>query len=960
MRSFLIRIFFCLLFILTVLYINSYHGELINNAQVQWQYLKGKKGKIFLAIDVYAPSGIKIANIFSHGADITDSWRLINYPDWYKGRENFKKLSAFQEALHPYLPYNKDINVLYTNGWYTFLYEWVPKGHESIPQESSIKIKYQNTSTQNHYHAEHVSGVKIFSRIIALTARGPLINLTILYPFSSYEDSHRDTPNIIFDNLMLNHDGSNYLLKDLNRNEYSVYIRDKSDGGVSITDSLKGTVRWDMAGAYQVYSKNHETTDFKGSKWRIDFNELLAHIAISIFMGYFVFICWRVGLRFAMRQGIIFNSYADKLILPTFLGIIILTYLFFAIGVLKLLYFPLLLAVLALLLFCGLGGEPVIPELKSTLTKGFDAIKHAPLWILFLILLLGMLFYNFSYSFVPATYTDGLGDIENSYLPNLNGYIISHSFAAPIENSTYGTVSQTLDVLRTVLKVFIGEPGVYLLSFTYLALMIGGIYLIGKEGFGIKIKGMLIYLSLLLFLSANLFTRGIHLGKLHIGVLSFLLISLYSMRFANHGKNYLLPALFLSFLSSQYINFIAVSLAYYFFIIVCDFYRHRTLNDAAFRLHTKSLMLFFLLATIFNLKLILEVGICFPPWIISAWLRDIFVWFNRDNNLYRYFDNNYIRYFYTYHGLTREAAQNLPRLGFIGAMQTIYDLLDFKFIFLLMPLLKMDKYRILYTLEAIIILIVIGWFDPRNIRLSVYYIFPLAILQLAIIDNFISKYGLWYLRFKIWLILLLLFIAFFDISASGIRLNHLKISEKQVVLDEGIRSNEEHFREVISVFSGQISKYQYLQITPLDTTMNKESSPGAEQHFNHAMLIRQYTDHKDRILIVPVRFHSHAMRFITARHALGSVIYQKDINKIMADLKKLNINYLSFIPVNYEDYNPFYTPIFENDIFYKYFKLLFSANGNKFYKVIYDGTNNEYTPSPYNVKGLPFIPAFIE
>ncbi len=957
-RKLISRLLFCLPFLVIVFYIHSYHGEWINNTSLYWQYVKNQEDKVYLALDVYSPSGIRIEGIYSDGNDVTAFWRLTNYPDWYKGKKNFKKIDEFQEELHPYLPYNEDFNVLYTNGWYTFLYEWVTEGHESIPPESSIKIKYLNTGTQNNYHAEHVSGAKIFSRILELTARGPLVNLTILYPFSSYESSLRDTPNIILDNLTPNPDGSDYLLRDLNRSDYSVSIRDKSNGGVNITDSLKGIVRWDEDGAYQVYSKNHEMTAFKRNNWGIGFNELLTHIAITIFMGYFVFICWRVGLRFAEWQGMIFNSYADKLVVPSFLGIIILTYLFFAIGVLKLLYFPLLLAVLTLLLFFGLGGEASIPELKSTLTKEFNAIKRAPWRAIFLILLLGMLFYNFSYCFVPATYIDGSGDIENSYLPNLNGYIISHSFTAPIENSTTGIISQALDVLRTVLKVFIGEPGVYLLSFTYLALMIGGIYLIGKEGFGIK--GMLIYLSLLLFLSSDLFIRGIHFGKWHMGLLSFLLISLYSMRFANHGKNYILPALFLAFLSSQYINLIAVSLAYYLYIFVCYFYRHRTLNDTTFRLHTKSLMLFFILTPIFNLKLILEVGISFPPWIIPVWLSDMFVWFNRDNNLYRYIDNNYIRYFYTYHGLTPETAQNLPSLGFKGIIQTIYNLVDFKFIFLFLPLLKMDRYRILYTLEIIVILIVMVGLDPRNERLFIYYIFPIAILQLAIVYSFILKCGSWFLRFRIWLILLLLSTAFFHISASGIRLRHLKISERQLVLDSGIRSQEEHFREVLSVFSGQISKYQYLQITPVDITMNREPSPGAEKHFDHAMLIRQYTDPKDTILIVPVRFHSHTMRFITARHALGSVIYQKDINKIMADLKKLNINYLSTIPINYKDYNPFYTPIFEDGIFYKYFKLLFSANGNRFYKVIYDGTNTEYTPSPYNVKGLPFIPAFIE
>jgi len=46
-----------------------------------------------------------------------------------------------------------------------------------------------------------------------------------------------------------------------------------------------------------------------------------------------------LGLRFANWRGIVLQSYAANLVIPIFLGIIILTYLIFAIGILKLLYF---------------------------------------------------------------------------------------------------------------------------------------------------------------------------------------------------------------------------------------------------------------------------------------------------------------------------------------------------------------------------------------------------------------------------------------------------------------------------------------------------------------------------------------------------------------------------------------------------------------------------------------------
>jgi hypothetical protein len=161
-------------------------------------------------------------------------------------------------------------------------------------------------------------------------------------------------------------------------------------------------------------------------------------------------------------------------------------------------------------------------------------------------------------------------------------------------------------------------------------------------------------------------------------------------------------------------------------------------------------------------------------------------------------------------------------------------------------------------------------------------------------------------------------------------------------------------KDILPVFIGQKSKYQYLS--------PGEFPEGSQRYFDHAMLIRDYTNVTDMILIVPIRYHSDTNRLMTPQHALGSVIYQKDINKIMADLKRFNINYLSFMQMHgrHEDYSPYYTPIFEEENFKKYFQLLFSDHNKKFYKIIHDGTNTQYSPSPYDVKGLPFIPMLRE
>jgi hypothetical protein len=582
-----------------------------------------------------------------------------------------------------------------------------------------------------------------------------------------------------------------------------------------------------------------------------------------------------------------------------------------------------------------------------------------------------MFFYNCSYCFIPATSPDGSGDVVNSVLPDINGYIISHSFNAPVENSTSGILSQTFDVLRTVISIFIGEYGIYLLSFVYLMLIFGGIYLIGKEIF--NVKNMLIYLTVLLVLSLNIFTEGLHFGKIHIAASAFLFIALYSIRFSGHRKNYILAPLFFAFFVSQYIFFFLIALAYYLFIISHSYYKNRTIKSPVFRLHATSFVIFCFFSAVFHLKLFFEIGTFLPPGYVSERLSDFFSGINTNNENYKYIDNNYIRNFYSYHGLRIETVGgNIGKLK--AAIMTVYTNLHFKLIYIFSPLLFMFKrdnckiQRIFYIYLVIVIALVVIAIDPHNRRLAFYYIYSFSIMQFAIVHALIYRiYKLGNLiEVRVprkGLVIAILFFIFFDVSIAGIGVrktgirftSSLRWEDTEQRTKDGFFSGF-YYNEILQVFLGRKSKYQYLHEIPRDIYMFETATGGEEKYFDHAMLIRQYTDVKDRILIVPVRFHSHTMRLITARHALGSVIYQKDLNNIMADLKKLNINYLSFIPINYKDYNPFYTPIFEDDIFYKYFKLLFSDNGSRFYKIIHDGTNTEYTPNPYNVKGLPFIP----
>ncbi|MCJ7616587.1 MAG: glycosyltransferase family 39 protein [Desulfobacterales bacterium] len=1017
LKNLLIRLLFCMLFVAVVFYAHSYKGELINNAQVQWQYVENSEGELYLALDVYAPSGVKIAGIFLADRDITDCWQLINYPDWYKGRENFDKLSEFQDVLHPYLPFNKDFDILYTAGWYTFLYKWNPSDSLPNPPENSIEVRYQNTGTQNYYDAKYALGARIISEIAGKTVDSPVVDLQILYPSSSdYKYSGENKLGVVLDNLIPGNSSSSYVLEDTSRDDYGVCVRNRTG---EVVDSLKGFVKWDSEKAYQVYLKTDCIDRSLKSIGHVDFHELLRHIVAIIFIVYFVLICRYAGMLFVRWRGIVLDGHSEKLFIPTFLGIIFLTYLFFGVGILKLLYFPVLFVVLLVLLFFGYeSSKEAAFYIKEGLRNEFNKIRKSPWRIIFLSLLAFMLFYNLSYCFVPATYVDGSGDIVNSYLPNLNDYVLSHSFKAPIQNSTNGIASQAIDVLRAVVMVFIGKSGVYLLSFIYLLLVLAGVYLIGKELFGIN--SILIYLTALLFLSGNLFTESLHLGKLYVAILSFLLIALYSICFSEHKKNYIIAALFWGFLTSQLAFFIVPALVYYLFVFGCYFKKKGTTKKSIFNQHIKSLIVFSVLCTVFNLKLILEVGTCFSPGMISINIADFFSGLNRSNDLYKYIDNDYIRHFYRYHLLSMNQ-HKVPLLKSIELILRTIRHIDFAYIFLFAPflLVRLNRCRTLYILETLAIVWFIGYLLPGNERVKVYYIFPLVILQFAVVNDFISgvvinrffkakeldfifkldgqtlrlssvpsfaelinkfnQKGRLYIilnfknskfrldkmidrffslkvAFAIMLFLMLPFFIFKDFPKGFFAAlpDDIKIRKFQYARRMGYvgdhrclqRNQPEQwfFREVLPVFIGKKTKYEYLHTG--DSHLN----------FDHSMLIRQYTDVTDKILIVPVRFHSHAMRNITARHALGSVIYQKDITQIMKDLKKLNINYFSYVPIHYEDYNPFYTPIFEEDIFFKYFKLLFSDNGRKFYEIVYNGTNTQYHKSPYDVTNLPFVP----
>ncbi|HBR14563.1 MAG TPA: hypothetical protein DD723_03335 [Candidatus Omnitrophica bacterium] len=963
LKNLILRLLFSLPFIAAVFYLKSYHGELINNAEVQWQYLQNSKGKIFLGLDVYAPSGITIQEISSHPWDVTQSWKLVNYPDWFKGDENFERFPVFKQLVHPYLSTLYHENVLLTSGldpgkgWYTFLYEWNPADSRSLPPEDSLRIRYKNAGTQNIYDAEKISAPRILSAGGELRDKKPSLKFEVLYPMSHAARQPGENTEVVLNNLLPD-DADAFQLKDLNRHGYSVVLRNK-DGVV--LDTLEGFVMWDTHAVGQVFMKRQASDDVGENTGGTDFTVLGRHATLVIFIIYFVIIHWFIGARFARWRGIDLDGEASKIVLPVFLGLVVSTYLFFVLGFIQGLTFPIIFGVLLVIYLTGFMEEPFF-LVKRIIGLELRKALQQPWRVIFLLLLGWGLYQNFVYCFLPSTYADGSGDIENSYLPNLDYYMITHSFKVPIQNSTTGIHSQTFDVLRTIVKILAGEAGVYLLSFVYLALALGSMYLIAKKIF--RTKNLLIYISVLLLLSANLFTELIHFGKIHIAALAFLLAALLCMSSEDLKKNYILPAVFLGVIASQYVYFLGLGVAYFVMIGVHAFVQHKEFRPRVLKPLSGAFLLFLILSAVFNLKLIMEVGTFVPPGISPEWMSDFFLKMNSENPRYHFIDNNYIRHFYKYHGLANFGQAMTLSTLMDKVIQTTKNL-NFYVLLLFLPLLKkFDVSKMYYMIMSAVLVLLFVTIFPNAPRLSMFYYYPVIIIQWAIIDSLIFRVekivpikSLDVKSRMIYAVVgLVLCVVIFDAPGSRIEIRRAAFlnTMRNPLHVEGL------FNEAQSVFWGRESAYDYLQKIQTDPEMFPGTRFGAHRNFDYAMLIRQYTRVDDMILTVPVRFHSHAMRPLTARHALGSVLYQLDVKKIMDDLKKLNIRYLSVMPIHYRDYNPFYTPVFEDQIFFKYFKPLFSYNGTTFYKIIYDGSHEEYTSTPYNVKGYPFVPMMAE
>lgn len=960
------RVAFILPLALITLYFRGRHGEWIENARVQWAYVQDIRGSTCLAVNVTAPSGIILEAITSGGKDVTGSWRLLNYPDWYRGEEATPWLRAFTNELSPYLPCQPDPRRLYTTGRYTYLYEW--RGDSAgMPAEASLKIRCRNLGTENLDSAEHARRPVLIPGVMTGTNGEPSVRLDLYVPAGGSARDQRmpSDYSLCVENLVRQPDSSGFTLRDPTQGIYHAALIDKQN---IIQEHIRGKILQTAAGVGHVYEADATLGGDAGGTFEIV--GLFRNILALVFMFYFMAAAWVVGRLFVRGCRLTLDSRLERLILPTFLGVVLLTYGVFAIGILGLLYRSLLLAVLAALLLVGFSPRAVIADAKQAVLDAAGAIREKP-WVLApAAVILGMLAYNLCYCFVPATYSDGAGDIVNSYLPMLSDYVRSHSFAAPIQNATHGISSQAMDVLRAVAVLFVGEPGVYLMSFVYLLILMSVLYLLARKVF--HAGGGLLLVALALLLGNDLFIAHLHMGKHYAGTLASLMMFLYCTRYSDDDRNFFLPGLFLAFLVAQYLHFAGLAFAYYAALFVSLAWTGQGHRRRLARQYVFSAVTFSALAFLFNMKLIVEVGTCFPPGMVPSGLSDVFKTLNQDNPAYRYIDNPFIRFFCIHNQINIGQFTSSSWDGIDMAvmavrvkvwMATLARMLDFwPVLFLLLFLKGWNKTKILFLLLTAALFLIIPLLLPRGGRQAVYFMYPLAVLQFAALHDGLSRLGQLIPQRRSWLpravtgtlaVAVVLCFAL-TVSSEGIGLRQ---SFALSYMQNPLQPPPHPFSRVRRVCLGGVSGYEFLRTIQTDLSMVNSGQPFPDSdNFDYAMLVRQYTAETNTVLIVPVRFHSHVNRRMTARHALGSVIYQKDMSAIMADLKALGITHLSVMPILYEDYCPFYTPIFEDDTFHRYFQFLFSYKGRRLYKVIPDGSNRDYTPSPYKVRGLPFVP----
>lgn len=959
--------------ILLALYFSGRNGEWIENAAVEWGYVRDSHDRLCLALNVAAPSGILLESITAEGRNVTASWGLVNPQDSCRGLQSCPWLGTFQNDTALYLPFGSDPRHLFGVGRYTYLYEW-DQGRGPAPSPRTLKVRFRNLGTQTVSEATRRGRPVLVPDVVPDAGGEPVVRFSVFRPVGEPASAAAPRPDDrpIVENLAYRAEKDGFVPLDPQRGSYEARLMDARG---EVQDQVRGWIRTTPSGVRHIYTKDAYPPERRQGLIEMDAGVFFSHVWGMGFLFYLVGAAWVAGRgclrwwKLEMEEGL------ERRLLSVFLGLVVLTYAFFFVGLLGLLYRWVVVVVLLALWLLGVPPADLMAGVKRGWDRAVATVLESPWVLMAAAAIVGMLFYNLCYCFLPATYPDGSGDIVNSYLPNIRDYARSHGFPALINNGMYGLTSQEMDVLRTAAFLVVGEPGIYLMSFVYILILAGVLYLLARQVFQASGGGLLV--AVVLILSAHMFTESLHLGKHHVAVLASFMVFMYSLRYSDDDKKYFLPGLCLGFVAAQYIFFLFLALAYYGALGVSLAWTERRLRGVRARQYGVSALVFALLTSVFHVKLILEVGTCFPPQISPAWISDVFLTWNRDNPAYRYIDNNAIRHFAIHNELTdvgtpfdpssvgmklKLVVSNIALWGRILAAN-----LDYWPVLLLLPCLKgWTKPKVLFILATAASFLMIAILLPRGVRQMVYFIFPLGVLQFAILHDGLARLTSRLPAARPGVaravtgtlagILAIGFALVWVTPREGRGYLWLREAACLGIMQNPIYSTH-NFRLVRHVFTGWVSKYEYLKMMEMDysTFRSGKAFPDSD-NFDYAMLARQHIAETHTVLIVPVRFHSHFDRRLTALHALGTVIYQEKMDDVMKDLKALGITHLSVMPILYKDYSPFYARMFEDDTFSRYFQLVFRYKGRCLYRVVYDGSNRDYTPSPYDVRGRPFIP----
>ena len=327
---------------------------------------------------------------------------------------------------------------------------------------------------------------------------------------------------------------------------------------------------------------------------------------------------------------------------------------------------------------------------------------------------------------------------------------------------------------------------------------------------------------------------------------------------------------------------------------------------------------------------------------------------------YKYVDNNYIRKFYILQSLNNSGLK-ISWHEIVANLHSIRESLNFWYVLFLLPVIKArDKNILIYISLCILQVITCIAIFVEAVRLRPACLYPIIIMEFAVIDAFLCrvkdfmtrKWPHFSRKLVCFLGVIILLFVVLEFSEKKIRLRQWEFVKTII----NTHWPQGHRHEAWQVFTGKMSPYDYLRSVKRDESFFKGRTHLASTDFDYAMLVRQYTSRQDVLLTIPNRFHSWTLRKMTARHGLGSVIYQRNPNDIMSDLKHLDISHLSFIPINYTDYNSYFSPLFHDTVFSKYNKLLLAYRGCALYQFIYAGNNPDYHLPPVNFDGRPFIP----